>query len=155
MGAVCEGNTHYDWFRRRTHLGRSDLRPDGGIHLRRQLDPDGMGDLAGSSTGITERRSQIPTGRPTNHDSSYARSRGGSGPAAPLAAHLKAGSRIFQRRITNWCALRFSSTKRAPEDAVCTGMSPALPYRNVIVEGSGWSVASTMTLSSRATFETL
>ena len=42
--------------RRCTHLGRSDLRPDGGIHVRRQLDPDGMGDLAGSSTGITKRR---------------------------------------------------------------------------------------------------
>ena len=56
MGTVCEWNTHYDRFRRCTHLGRSDLRPDGRIRIRRQLDPDGMGDLAGSRTGVTERR---------------------------------------------------------------------------------------------------
>jgi hypothetical protein len=55
MGTVCDGNTHYDRFRRCTHRERPDLRPDGGIRIRRQLDPDGMGHLAGPSTGVTQR----------------------------------------------------------------------------------------------------
>jgi hypothetical protein len=126
MGTDSEWNTHYDRFRHCTHLGRSDLRPNGGIRIRCKLDPDGMGDLARSRTGITERRvgraigpaarlllcnasvreewtrlglprgplvpaiatscpvvcesspSQIPAGRPTDHDSSHARSGGGT-----------------------------------------------------------------------------
>jgi hypothetical protein len=56
MGAVCGWHTDYDRFRRCPRLGRSELRQDDEIRIRRQLNPDGMGDLAGSHTGVADRR---------------------------------------------------------------------------------------------------
>ena len=56
MDAICEWHTHHDRFRRCTHLDRSELWPDRRIRIRPQLDPNGMGHLAGSRTGVAERR---------------------------------------------------------------------------------------------------
>ena len=44
-------------------------------------------------------------------------------------------------------AAELTTIERAPDGAVCTGTVPDFPYRNRSCEGSGCSVASTMTQS--------
>ena len=56
--------------------------------------------------------------------------------------HTRDGSRAYPK-MTNWCGVRSSFTKREPSLAVRTGIVPVPPYKNRMLEPSACRTEST------------